>query len=96
MKTIINTSAAPAPVGPYSQAVESGGFLFCSGQIAIDPATNEVLTGPIPDQAKRVMENISAVLNAAGMGFDHVVKTTIYYPWLPPNKRRKSMVYLIL
>lgn len=78
MKTIINTDKAPAPVGPYSQAVESGGFLFCSGQIAINPATNQVLTGPVEEQAKQVMENIKAVLEKAGLGFQNVVKTTIY------------------
>ena len=78
MKTIINTDKAPAPVGPYSQAVESGGFLFCSGQIAINPATNQVLTGPVEEQTKQVMQNISAVLSKAGLGFQNVVKTTIY------------------
>ncbi len=78
MKTIINTDKAPAPVGPYSQAVESGGFLFCSGQIAINPTTNQVLTGPVEEQAKQVLENIKAVLDKAGMNFGNVVKTTIY------------------
>lgn len=78
MKKIIRTDNAPAPVGPYSQAVESGGFLFCSGQIAIDPNTNQVFTGPVVEQARMVMENIKAVLNEAEMTFSHVVKTTIY------------------
>lgn len=78
MKTIIMTDKAPAPVGPYSQAVEAGGFLFCSGQISIDPKTNQVNTGPIDEQAKQVMENIRAVLDKAGLGFKDVVKTTIY------------------
>lgn len=78
MKTIINTDKAPAPVGPYSQAVEAGGFLYCSGQIAINPTTNQVLTGPVEEQAKQVMENIKAVLEKAGLGFQNVVKTTIY------------------
>lgn len=78
MKTIIRTDNAPAPVGPYSQAVDAGGFLFCSGQIAIDPKTNVVHTGPIEEQAKIVMENIKAVLNEAGLGFANVVKTTIF------------------
>ena len=78
MKTIINTDKAPAPVGPYSQAVEAGGFLFCSGQIAINPASNQVLTGPVEEQAKQVMENIRAVLDKAGLGFQNIVKTTIY------------------
>lgn len=78
MKTVIRTDKAPAPVGPYSQAVEAGGFLFCSGQIAIDPKTNQVHTGPIEEQAKIVMENIKAVLNEAGLSFGNVVKTTIF------------------
>lgn len=78
MKTIINTDKAPAPVGPYSQAVESGGFLFCSGQIAINPASNQVLTGPVEEQTKQVLENIKAVLDKAGLKFSNVVKTTIY------------------
>lgn len=78
MKTIIMTDKAPNPVGPYSQAVEAGGFLFCSGQIAINPETNQVFTGPIEEQAKQVLENIRAVLDKAGMTFQNVVKTTIY------------------
>ncbi len=78
MKKIYVTKKAPAPVGPYSQAVEAGGFLFCSGQIAIDPASNNVLTGPIEDQAKQVLENIRAVLEEAGLGLQNVVKTTIF------------------
>ena len=57
MKKIYRTDKAPAPVGPYSQAVEAGGFLFCSGQIAIDPKNNNVMTGPIEEQAKQVLEN---------------------------------------
>jgi 2-iminobutanoate/2-iminopropanoate deaminase len=78
MKTVITTDKAPAPIGPYSQAIESGGFLFCSGQIPINPVTNQVLTGPVEEQAKQVMENIKAVLTKAGFEFQHVVKTTIY------------------
>lgn len=78
MKTIIRTDNAPAPVGPYSQAVEAGGFLFCSGQIAIDPKTNQVHNGPIEEQAKLVLENIKAVLEEANMNFNNIVKTTIF------------------
>jgi len=78
MKTIIRTDRAPAPVGPYSQAVDAGGFLFCSGQIAIDPKTNQVHTGPIEEQAKIVLENIKAVLTEAGLSFPNIVKTTIF------------------
>jgi 2-iminobutanoate/2-iminopropanoate deaminase len=75
---IILTEAAPAPIGPYSQAVQSGDFLFCSGQIAIDPKTGEVLKGSVAEQAELVMKNISALLNAANLNFSNVVKTTIY------------------
>lgn len=78
MKQIIRTDKAPAPVGPYSQAVEAGGFLFCSGQIAINPKTNQVHNGPIQEQAKVVLENIKAVLSEAGLGFQNIVKTTIF------------------
>lgn len=78
MKTIVFTDKAPAPVGPYSQAVEAGGFLFCSGQIAINPKTGQVSTGPIEEQTTLVMENIRAVLEQAGLSFQNIVKTTIY------------------
>ena len=78
MKTIINTSNAPAPIGPYSQAVETGGLLFVSGQIPTNSATGEIVTTGIKDEAKQVMENISAILSEAGLGFSSVVKTTIF------------------
>ncbi len=74
----IETAQAPKPVGPYSQAIALGDWLFCSGQIAIDPATDKVLTGPVADQAERAILNIKAVLSAAGMDLSHVVKTTIF------------------
>ncbi len=75
---ILTTEKAPAAIGPYSQAVKCGDILFCSGQIPLDPATGEVVTGDITVQAERVMNNIAAVLSAAGVGFDNVIKTTIY------------------
>jgi len=75
---IITTDKAPAAIGPYSQAVKSGNMLYCSGQIPLDPATGEMVSGDITDQTGRVMKNITAVLSAAGAGFDNVVKTTIY------------------
>jgi 2-iminobutanoate/2-iminopropanoate deaminase len=78
MKRIVLTKDAPAPVGPYSQAVQLGNMLYCFGQIAIDPRTNEVLKGSIPEQTELVMKNIKAVLAAASMDFSHVVKTTIF------------------
>jgi len=77
-KKVILTKDAPEPIGPYSQAVQSGDYLFCSGQIAIDPKTNQVLTGDVKTQAVQVMKNIEAVLSAADMKFDHIVKTTIF------------------
>ncbi len=77
-RKIIETAGAPRPVGPYSQAVKVGSFLFCSGQIAIDPKTNEVMKGNATEQAQLIMKNIKAVLNEAGLGFENVVKTTIY------------------
>jgi 2-iminobutanoate/2-iminopropanoate deaminase len=75
---VITTDKAPAAIGPYSQAVKVGELLFCSGQIPLDPATGEMVTGDAAAQAGRVMENIAAVLSAAGRGFDDVVKTTIF------------------
>lgn len=77
-KRIIETMNAPKPVGPYSQAVQAGDFLFCSGQIAINPQTDEVLNADVGTQATRVLENVKAVLTAAGLTMDHVVKTTIF------------------
>lgn len=78
MKQVHETNAAPAPVGPYSQAVEVDGTLFCSGQISINPKTNMVFTGDIKLQTQQVMENIGAVLTQAGMDFSNIVKTTIF------------------
>jgi len=72
------TSQAPRPIGPYSQAVISGGFLFCSGQIALDPATGQLVEGEIEAQTDRVLLNLLAVLREAKMGPENVVKTTVY------------------
>ena len=72
------TNDAPAPIGPYSQAVCSGRELFCSGQIPLDPRTGEVVSQDISEQARRVLDNLGAVLKAADIEFAHVVKTTIY------------------
>lgn len=74
----ISTDKAPAAIGPYSQAVRFGNMLFCSGQIPLDPASGEIVVGGISDQTERVMNNIAAVLTVAGVGFDDVIKTTIY------------------
>ena len=74
----ISTSKAPAAIGPYSQAIEANGFLFTSGQIPLDPATGSVVAGGIKDQAEMVMQNLKAVLEEAGAGFEDVVKTTCF------------------
>lgn len=78
MKSIIYTEAAPAPIGPYSQAVQAGNMLFISGQIPIDPATNQLIQGSIGDEARQVMKNLEALLLASGFSFENVVKTTIF------------------
>ena len=78
MKKVIHTEKAPKAVGPYSQAIQMGDFLFCSGQISIDPMTQETLTGDIRQQTEQVLKNIEAVLKAADLNFNHVVKTTIF------------------
>ena len=78
MKRIIYTTHAPEPIGPYSQAVRAGNMLFVSGQVAIDPLTNEVINGNISEEATQVMKNIEALLNQSGYSFSEVVKTTIY------------------
>ena len=75
---IVATDAAPAAIGPYSQAVIANGFVFTAGQIPLDPATMDVVPGDITAQAERVMESLGAVLTAAGSGFDRVVKTTCF------------------
>jgi 2-iminobutanoate/2-iminopropanoate deaminase len=78
MKKIVSTDKAPAAIGPYSQAVRSNGFLFSAGQIALDPSTGQLVSGDIAAQTRRVLENISAILKAEHLSFDHVVKTTIF------------------
>lgn len=77
-KMIINTSNAPSPIGPYSQAVKAGGFLFLSGQIAIIPGTSELRNGNIGEETAQVMNNLKAVLEEAGLDFRSIVKTTIF------------------
>jgi 2-iminobutanoate/2-iminopropanoate deaminase len=75
---MIRTDKAPAPIGPYSQAILAGGELFCSGQIAIDPATGELTGSDAAQQAEQVLRNLGAVLQAAQMDYSNVVKTTIF------------------
>ncbi|MGI9626844.1 MAG: RidA family protein [Longimicrobiales bacterium] len=74
----VSTNDAPNPVGPYSQGVISGGLLFCSGQIGLDPETGSMVEGGVEKQTERVLENLVAVLGEAKMGLDNVVKTTVY------------------
>ncbi|SDH33142.1 2-iminobutanoate/2-iminopropanoate deaminase [Pedobacter terrae] len=78
MKQIIKTTNAPAPIGPYSQAVQAGNFLFVSGQIAINPESGELNIGNIEEETHQVMRNLKAVLLEAGLTFDHVIKSTIF------------------
>jgi 2-iminobutanoate/2-iminopropanoate deaminase len=78
MKKIIRSANAPEPIGPYSQAVTYGGMLFISGQIAINPATGELNNESIADEARQVMQNLGALLREANMGFEHVIKTSIF------------------
>ena len=78
MKKIINTSNAPAPIGPYNQAVLSGSMLYTSGQIAINPKTGELETEDIKSETKLVMENLKAILTEAGMTFENVIKSSIF------------------
>lgn len=77
-KKIIYSEAAPDPVGPYSQAVQSGNMLFVSGQIAIDKASGTIINGCIEEETTQVMKNLEAILAAAGMTFDHVIKCSIF------------------
>jgi 2-iminobutanoate/2-iminopropanoate deaminase len=77
-KHIISTLSAPAPVGPYQQAVRTGNLVFTAGQIPLDPQTNQLVTGGIENQTQRVLENLKAILEAAGTSLDRVVKTTVF------------------
>ncbi len=77
-KKIITTTKAPEPIGPYSQAVKAGGFLFLSGQVALIPESSELNIGNITVETRQVMENLKAVLAEAGLDFSHVIKTTIF------------------
>lgn len=107
---IMHTDKAPAAVGPYSQAVKVGGLLFCSGQIGLDPATGVLVGSTVAEQAKQVMDNVKALLENAGTGFDKVVKTTcfiadmkefgnfneVYAQYFTGNKPARSCVQAVL
>ena len=77
-KQVVNTEKAPKPIGPYNQAIAANGFLFISGQVAINPETNELIEGDVAAEAKQIMENLKAVITEAHLIFEHVVKTTIF------------------
>lgn len=78
MKRVHASPDAPAAIGPYSQAVEANGIVYLSGQIPLDPATGQLVEGDVGAQAERVLQNLEAVLRSAGLGFEHVVRTTIF------------------
>ena len=78
MKEIISTDKAPKAIGPYSQAIRAGGFLFTAGQIALDPASGQLVEGDVAQQTTRVMENLKAIVEAAGSSLDRAVKATVY------------------
>jgi 2-iminobutanoate/2-iminopropanoate deaminase len=78
MRDIISARDAPQAIGPYSQAIRANGFVFVSGQVAIDPATQQVITGDIAAQTDRVLKNLSAILKAAGSGLEKVVRSTVF------------------
>jgi len=78
MKNVVLTDRAPKPIGPYSQAVKANGFVFVSGQIALDPKTGEFAGSDVKEQTERVLENLKAILEASGAPLNHVVKTTVY------------------
>ncbi len=77
-RKVISSDEAPKPIGPYSQAIDAGPFIFCSGQIPLDPRTNQLIQGDISAQAKRILDNFEAVLKAAGSSLDRAVKLTVY------------------
>ena len=78
MRDIVTTDRGPKPIGPYSQAVKANGFLYLSGQVALDPKTNEMTGADIRQQTERVFENIKGILEAAGSNLHHVIKTTVF------------------
>ena len=78
MRKVITTERAPGAVGPYSQAIVAGGFVWCSGQIPLDPSTGQLVQGEIEDETRQVLTNLRAVLDAAGSGMDRVVRATVY------------------
>jgi 2-iminobutanoate/2-iminopropanoate deaminase len=83
MRDVIATKDAPQAIGPYSQAIRANGFVFVSGQVAIDPANQQVISGDVVVQTERVLRNLSAILNAAGSGMEKVVRSTVFLKNMP-------------
>ncbi|HZL70914.1 MAG TPA: RidA family protein [Planctomycetota bacterium] len=78
MKRVVATDGAPKAIGPYSQGIEAGSFVFLSGQVALDPATGQMVAGGIAEQTERALQNLEAVLKASGLTMNHVVRTTVF------------------
>jgi 2-iminobutanoate/2-iminopropanoate deaminase len=78
MLSAVSTASAPKALGPYSQAIRAGQFLFVSGQVPVDPATGELISGSIAEQTRRALQNVAEILSAGGASFQHVVRTTVY------------------
>jgi 2-iminobutanoate/2-iminopropanoate deaminase len=78
MKEVVHTDRGPKPIGPYSQAVKAGGFIYLSGQVALDPKTGDLIGGDIRQQTERTLENVKGILESAGTNLHHVVKTTVF------------------
>lgn len=78
MRDVISTPDAPKAIGPYSQAIKAGGFVFTAGQVALDPATGQVISGDVAAQTERALKNLAAILKAAGSGFEKVVRCTVF------------------
>ncbi|MBU2702409.1 2-iminobutanoate/2-iminopropanoate deaminase [Sporomusaceae bacterium BoRhaA] len=78
MKSVVNTDKAPAAIGPYSQAIKAGSFMFISGQIPVDPTTGTVVSGGVAEQTKQALDNLTAILRSENLGLENVVKTTVF------------------
>jgi 2-iminobutanoate/2-iminopropanoate deaminase len=90
-RQVVNTDKAPKAIGPYSQAIRVGDFIFCAGQAGIDPATGKLVEGGIQAETRRVLQNLTAVLQAAGSSFSHVVKTTVFLKNMDDFKAMNSI-----
>ena len=96
MKSIINTTNAPAAVGAYSQAVEINGVLYISGQVPLDPVNGKMINGGIREQTVQVMKNIGAILEAAGYNYSHVVKSTVLLSDIDQFQRHERCLWIVL